>query len=293
MRLNAQNLTLAYDNRRVVEDLTVELPAGKVTVIVGANACGKSTLLRGLARLLKPSAGTVLLDGKDIHSLSTRAVAKTLGLLPQTPVAPDGIAVADLVGRGRYPHQGWFRQWNTDDDAAVASALRLTDTLELSDRNVDELSGGQRQRVWIAMALAQQTDILLLDEPTTFLDVTHQIEVLDLITDLNRSAGTTVAIVLHDLNLAARYADHLIAMKDGRIVAEGAPLHVVTEKTVAEVFGLESRVIPDPVAGTPMVVPVGRHHSARRPEASRTAKTPGFIANPQDGLSALSMEAAS
>lgn len=293
MRLNAQNLTLAYDNRRVVEDLTVELPAGKVTVIVGANACGKSTLLRGLARLLKPAAGTVLLDGKDIHSLSTRAVAKTLGLLPQTPVAPDGIAVADLVGRGRYPHQGWFRQWNTDDDAAVASALRLTDTLELSDRNVDELSGGQRQRVWIAMALAQQTDILLLDEPTTFLDVTHQIEVLDLITDLNRSAGTTVAIVLHDLNLAARYADHLIAMKDGRIVAEGAPLHVVTEKTVAEVFGLESRVIPDPVAGTPMVVPVGRHHSARRPEASTTANTPGFLANPQDGLSALSMEAAS
>lgn len=293
MRLNAQNLTLAYDNRRVVEDLTVELPAGKVTVIVGANACGKSTLLRGLARLLKPSAGTVLLDGKDIHSLSTRAVAKTLGLLPQTPVAPDGIAVADLVGRGRYPHQGWFRQWNTDDDAAVASALRLTDTLELSDRNVDELSGGQRQRVWIAMALAQQTDILLLDEPTTFLDVTHQIEVLDLITDLNRSAGTTVAIVLHDLNLAARYADHLIAMKDGRIVAEGAPLDVVTEKTVADVFGLESRVIPDPVAGTPMVVPLGRHHSARRPEASTTANTPGFLANPQDGLSALSMEAAS
>ncbi|MFJ6280035.1 ABC transporter ATP-binding protein [Arthrobacter subterraneus] len=293
MRLNAQNLTLAYDKRRVVEDLTVELPAGKVTVIVGANACGKSTLLRGLARLLKPAAGTVLLDGKDIHSLSTRAVAKTLGLLPQTPVAPDGIAVADLVGRGRYPHQGWFRQWNTDDDAAVASALRLTDTLELSDRNVDELSGGQRQRVWIAMALAQQTDILLLDEPTTFLDVTHQIEVLDLITDLNRSAGTTVAIVLHDLNLAARYADHLIAMKDGRIVAEGAPLDVVTEKTVADVFGLESRVIPDPVAGTPMVVPVGRHHSARRPEASTTAKTPGFLANPQDGLSALSMEAAS
>jgi iron complex transport system ATP-binding protein len=293
MRLNAQNLTLAYDKRRVVEDLTVELPAGKVTVIVGANACGKSTLLRGLARLLKPAAGTVLLDGKDIHSLSTRAVAKTLGLLPQTPVAPDGIAVADLVGRGRYPHQGWFRQWNTDDDAAVASALRLTDTLELSDRNVDELSGGQRQRVWIAMALAQQTDILLLDEPTTFLDVTHQIEVLDLITDLNRSAGTTVAIVLHDLNLAARYADHLIAMKDGRIVAEGAPPDVVTEKTVAEVFGLESRVIPDPVAGTPMVVPVGRHHSARRPEASTTAKTPGFLANPQDGLSALSMEAAS
>ena len=296
MRLNAKNLSLAYDNRPVIADLTVELPAGKVTVIVGANACGKSTLLRGLARLLKPAAGTVLLDGKDIHSLSTRAVAKTLGLLPQTPVAPDGIAVVDLVGRGRYPHQGWFRQWNTDDDAAVASALRLTDTLELADRNVDELSGGQRQRVWIAMALAQQTDILLLDEPTTFLDVAHQVEVLDLITDLNRRAGTTVAIVLHDLNLAARYADHLIAMKGGRIVAEGSPSDVVTEATVADVFGLESRVIPDPVSGTPMVVPVGRHHAA--PTRATTAETtpegvPGFLANPQDPLPALTMEAAS
>ena len=295
MRLHAENLTLAYDNRRVVEDLTVELPAGKVTVIVGANACGKSTLLRGLARLLKPAAGTVLLDGKDIHSLSTRSVAKTLGLLPQTPIAPDGIAVVDLVGRGRYPHQGWFRQWNPDDDAAVASALRVTDTIELADRNVDELSGGQRQRVWIAMALAQQTDILLLDEPTTFLDVAHQVEVLDLITDLNRSAGTTVAIVLHDLNLAARYADHLIAMKDGRIVAEGPPSEVVTEATVADVFGLESRVIPDPVSGTPMVVPLGRHHSAPKNVTTETTRDgiAGFLANPQDGLPALTMEAAS
>lgn len=295
MRLNAKDLTLAYDNRRVVEDLTVELPAGKVTVIVGANACGKSTLLRGLARLLKPAAGTVLLDGKDIHSLSTRAVAKTLGLLPQTPVAPDGIAVVDLVGRGRYPHQGWFRQWSPDDDAAVASALRVTDTLELADRNVDELSGGQRQRVWIAMALAQQTDILLLDEPTTFLDVAHQVEVLDLITDLNRTAGTTVVIVLHDLNLAARYADHLIAMKGGRIVAEGSPSKVVTAETVAEVFGLESQVIPDPVSGTPMVVPIGRHHAAPRNVSAKTTpeSVPGFLANPQDGLPAPAMEAAS
>lgn len=294
MRLNANELTLAYDDRQVVKDLTVELPAGKVTVIVGANACGKSTLLRGLARLLKPSAGTVLLDGKNIHSLSTRAVAKTLGLLPQTPIAPDGISVADLVGRGRYPHQGWFRQWSTDDDAAVAAALQATDTLELADRNVDELSGGQRQRVWIAMALAQQTDILLLDEPTTFLDVSHQVEVLDLITDLNRRAGTTVAIVLHDLNLAARYADHLIAMKGGRIVAEGSPSEVVTERTVAEVFGLQSRVIGDPVSGTPMVVPIGRHHSPS-PATAQTPpeRNPGFLANPQDGLPALTMEAAS
>lgn len=295
MRLNAKDLTLAYDNRTVVEDLTVELPEGKVTVVVGANACGKSTLLRGLARLLKPASGTVLLDGKDIHSLSTRAVAKTLGLLPQTPVAPDGIAVADLVGRGRYPHRGWFRSWTPDDDDAVAAAMRVTDTLELADRNVDELSGGQRQRVWIAMALAQQTDILLLDEPTTFLDVTHQVEVLDLITDLNSRAGTTVAIVLHDLNLAARYADHLIAMKGGRIVAQGMPSEVVIEKTVSEVFGLDSRVIEDPVSGTPMVVPIGRHHSRtqQKQQNEDPRQRPGFLPNPQDGLSAPIMEAAS
>ncbi|MBG6179615.1 ABC transporter ATP-binding protein [Arthrobacter sp. CAN_A1] len=295
MALTASELTLAYDDRTVVQNLTVELPAGKVTVIVGANACGKSTLLRGLARLLKPTAGVVSLDGKDIHSLSTRAVARTLGLLPQTPVAPDGITVADLVGRGRYPHQGWFRQWTDDDDAAVAAALEATDTLELADRFVDELSGGQRQRVWIAMALAQQTDILLLDEPTTFLDVTHQVEVLDLITDLNRRDGITVAIVLHDLNLAARYADHLIAMKDGRIAAEGNPSDVVTEETVTSVFGLECRVIPDPVSGTPMVVPVGRHHSDAGPTTAPSDSTTGqgYLPNPQDTLPAHHLEAAS
>ena len=294
MALTARELTLAYDDRTVVEDLSVELLAGKVTVIVGANACGKSTLLRGLARLLKPAAGVVSLDGKDIHSLSTRAVARVLGLLPQTPVAPDGITVADLVGRGRYPHQGWFRQWSDDDDAAVASALEATDTLELADRFVDELSGGQRQRVWIAMALAQQTDILLLDEPTTFLDVTHQVEVLDLITDLNRRDGTTVAIVLHDLNLAARYADHLIAMKDGQIAAQGSPADVVTAATVTSVFGLQCRVIPDPVSGTPMVVPVGRHHSGdgAPPASPETTTGQGFLPNPQDTLSAHRLEAA-
>ncbi|MGW6172619.1 ABC transporter ATP-binding protein [Arthrobacter sp. NPDC055138] len=258
--LESRNLTLAYDQRTVVQDLTIRLPEGKVTIIVGANACGKSTLLRGLARLLKPAGGSVLLDGKDIHRQSTREVAKVLGLLPQSPAAPEGITVAELVGRGRYPHQGWFRQWTREDDDAVNAALAATDTLELGERNVDELSGGQRQRVWIAMALAQQTDVLLLDEPTTFLDVSHQVEVLDLITDLNRRRGTSVAIVLHDLNLAARYADHLVAMKSGQVVAEGAPAQVVTAELVHAVFGLESRVIPDPVSGTPMVVPVGRHH---------------------------------
>ncbi|WP_255769804.1 ABC transporter ATP-binding protein [Pseudarthrobacter sulfonivorans] len=258
--LSAQDLTLKYDQRCVVESLTAEIPEGKVTMIVGANACGKSTLLRGLSRLLKPAAGVVTLDGKDIHSRPARELARSLGLLPQHPTAPDGITVRDLVGRGRYPHQGFFRSWSAQDNDAVHRALEATATLELAERNVDELSGGQRQRVWIAMALAQETDVLLLDEPTTYLDLAHQVEVLDLVTDLNRKRGTTVAIVLHDLNLAARYADHVIAMKAGGIVALGAPNDVVTEKLVLDVFGLESRVIPDPVSGTPLIIPIGRHH---------------------------------
>ena len=259
--LNAKDLTLQYDQRRVVEGLTAEIPEGKVTMIVGANACGKSTLLRGLSRLLKPAGGTVTLDGKDIHSRPAKELARILGLLPQHPTAPDGILVRDLVGRGRYPHQGFFRSWSAADDAAVQRALETTETLELADRNVDELSGGQRQRVWIAMALAQETDVLLLDEPTTYLDLAHQVEVLDLVTDLNRQRGTTVAIVLHDLNLAARYADHVIAMKGGRIVAEGPSAEVVTEELVRDVFGLESRVLPDPISGTPLIIPLGRHHT--------------------------------
>ncbi|AFR30768.1 ABC transporter ATP-binding protein [Arthrobacter sp. Rue61a] len=259
--LNAQDLTLQYEARKVVEGLSTEIPEGKVTMIVGANACGKSTLLRGLSRLLKPARGTVTLDGKDIHTRPARELARTLGLLPQHPTAPDGITVRDLVGRGRYPHQGFFRSWSAADDAAVQRALDATATLELAERSIDELSGGQRQRVWIAMALAQETDVLLLDEPTTYLDLAHQVEVLDLITDLNRSRGTTVAIVLHDLNLAARYADHVIAMKGGCIVAEGPAPVVVTEELVFNVFGLESRVVPDPISGTPLIVPIGRHHA--------------------------------
>lgn len=258
--LNAKDLTLKYDQRCVVDGLSAEIPEGKVTMIVGANACGKSTLLRGLSRLLKPAAGAVTLDGKDIHSLPARELARTLGLLPQHPTAPDGITVRDLVGRGRYPHQGFFRSWSERDETAVQRALEATETLALAERNVDELSGGQRQRVWIAMALAQETDVLLLDEPTTYLDLAHQVEVLDLVTDLNRQRGTTVAIVLHDLNLAARYADTMIAMKDGAVVAVGSPLEVVTEGLVRSVFGLESRVIPDPVSGTPLIIPIGRHH---------------------------------
>jgi iron complex transport system ATP-binding protein len=268
--LEARDLSLAYDRRTVVAGLSLRVPAGQVTAVVGANACGKSTLLRGLARVLEPQSGMVLLDGADIHSRPTREVATLLGLLPQSPVAPEGISVADLVGRGRYPHQGWFRRWTTEDEQAVADALAATDTADLADRSVDELSGGQRQRVWIAMALAQQTDLLLLDEPTTFLDLAHQVEVLDLLSDLNASRGTTVVLVLHELNLAARYADHLVAMREGRVVAAGPPGKVVTEQLVRDVFAMDCQVVPDPVAGTPMVVPIGR----RRAAASRSEPSP-------------------
>ena len=258
--LDAKDLTLKYDQRCVVDSLSVGIPEGRVTMIVGANACGKSTLLRGLSRLLKPAAGTVTLDGKDIHSRPARELARTLGLLPQHPTAPDGITVRDLVGRGRYPHQGFFRSSSDKDDAAVHRALEATETLALAERDVDELSGGQRQRVWIAMALAQETELLLLDEPTTFLDINHQVEVLDLLTDLVKHNGRTVVVVLHDLNLACRYADHIVAMKAGKIVAEGRPSAVMTEAVVANVFGMASRVVIDPISDTPMIVPIGRHH---------------------------------
>ncbi|MFS0704469.1 ABC transporter ATP-binding protein [Cellulomonas sp. 179-A 9B4 NHS] len=270
--LAVEQATIGYDDRVVVHDLSLAVPPGKVTIVVGANACGKSTLLRAMARLLRTRSGRVLLDGIPITDVPSREVATVLGLLPQTPVAPEGIAVADLVGRGRYPHQGWLRRWTAEDDAIVEEALRATDTLELADRPVDELSGGQRQRVWIAMALAQRTDVLLLDEPTTFLDVAHQVEVLDLLTDLNRQRGTTVVMVLHDLNLAARYADHLVAVRAGRLYAQGDPADVVTEEMVRDVFGMESRVVPDPVAGSPLVLPLGRHHggAARDADDART-----------------------
>ncbi|MEV7898295.1 ABC transporter ATP-binding protein [Streptomyces cyaneofuscatus] len=264
-QLTAEDLTLGYGDRTVVSSLDLAVPPGAITVIVGANACGKSTLLRSMSRLLAPREGRVVLDGKEVHRLPAKELARTLGLLPQSPVAPEGITVSDLVGRGRHPHQSLFSRWNEKDDAAVASALEATATEPLADRAVDELSGGQRQRVWIAMALAQQTDLLLLDEPTTFLDASHQIEVLDLLTDLNRSRGTTIVMVLHDLNLAARYADHLIALADGTLHAAGTPAEVLTEETVRAVFGLESRVVEDPVSGRPLMLPIGRHHVRERP----------------------------
>jgi iron complex transport system ATP-binding protein len=263
--LRAEDLHLAYDGRTVVEGLDLTVPAGRVTAIVGANACGKSTLLRALARLLTPRQGAVRLDGDALRSLPSRELARRLGILPQTPVAPEGLTVLDLVGRGRAPHQTWWRQWSAADEQAVRGALAATGLTGLADRPVDELSGGQRQRAWIAMAVAQGTPVLLLDEPTTYLDLAHQIDVLDLITDLNRREGRTVVMVLHDLNQACRYADHVVAMKSGRVVAEGAPADVVTEQTVEDVFGLRCRIVLDPVSGTPMVIPVSRHHDAGPP----------------------------
>lgn len=259
-RLVAEGLTLAYGDEPVVNGVDLAVAAGRITAIVGANGCGKSTLLRALARLLAPRHGTVTLDGRSLLDRPSKEVARILGLLPQSPIAPEGIAVADLVGRGRHPHQRPFAPWSRRDDEAVAAALAATGTTDLADRAVDRLSGGQRQRVWLAMALAQQTDVLLLDEPTTFLDVAHQIDVLDLLTDLNHQRGTTIVMVLHELNLAARYADELVVMRDGRVHAIGAPRDVITVEVVRDVFGLDSDVIIDPVSGTPLVIPQGRHH---------------------------------
>ena len=259
--LATEALVSGYSGKTIVDGVDLELPAGSITVIVGANACGKSTLLKTLSRLISPTSGSVVLDGKQISEIHTKELARTLGLLPQQPIAPEGIAVADLVGRGRHPHQKLFRSWTSADDSAVAEALEATGVADLADRSVDELSGGQRQRVWIAMALAQQTDILLLDEPTTFLDIAHQIEVLDLLTDLNRTRGTTIVMVLHDLNLAIRYADTLVAVKEGKVHAMGTPSEVVTSALIEEVFGLSNHVSTDPVSGKPMVTPIGRHHS--------------------------------
>lgn len=256
-RLQADRVTLRYDERTISNNLTVSIPDGSFTVIVGPNACGKSTLLRALSRLLIPSSGQVILDGKGISDIPARQTAKWLGLLPQSSIAPDGITVADLVARGRYPHQSFLRQWSKADEEAVIAAMAATRVTDLSGRLVDELSGGQRQRVWVAMVLAQQTPILLLDEPTTFLDIAHQIELLDLLADLNEQ-GRTIIAVLHDLNHACRYASHLIAMKDGAIVAKGKPADIVTSDLIETVFDMPSLIIPDPITDTPMVVPKSR-----------------------------------
>lgn len=275
-RLTVQGLTLAYGDARVVHEVSLEIPPSAITAIVGPNGCGKSTLLRGLARLHAPQHGTVLLDGHDIHERSTKDVARELGILPQSPVAPGGITVRDLVGRGRTPHLKALRPWGDRDTAAVNDALRATGLTGLAERAVDSLSGGQRQRAWIALALAQQTELLLLDEPTTFLDIAHQYEVLDLVHGL-AAQGRTVVVVLHDLAQAARYADHLVLMSAGLILSRGEPGEVLTEARVSAAFGLPVTVVPDPVTGTPLIVPSGAPTGRSRapaPASGSKEKTP-------------------
>ncbi|TCP56716.1 iron complex transport system ATP-binding protein [Tamaricihabitans halophyticus] len=266
-RLRAEQLRLSYGGPLVVDGLDLEVAEGTVTSVIGPNGCGKSTLLRALGRLLAPKGGSVLLDGERIDKMRTREVAKVLGLLPQSPQAPEGLTVADLVARGRHPHQTWYRQWSSSDDAAITEALAQTGMDGYAERAVDQLSGGQRQRAWISMALAQGTELLLLDEPITYLDLAHQVEVLDLVRRLNTERRVTIVMVLHDLNLAARYSDRLIAMRDGHILADGAPGEVLTEQHLAEVFGLQAMVVPDPVAATPMVVPISATGVEHHPES--------------------------
>ncbi|WP_107840581.1 ABC transporter ATP-binding protein [Metasolibacillus meyeri] len=257
----AEHITAGYEHKTILEDINITIPSNQISIIIGANGCGKSTLLKTMARLIKPTGGQAVLDGKSIHQMPPKQLARILGLLPQSPVVPEGITVADLVGRGRFPHQTMFKGWSKQDYEAVAEALEMMKITEFADRSIDELSGGQRQRVWIAMALAQQTDILFLDEPTTFLDITYQVEILDLLTELNAKYGTTIVMVLHDINLSARYANYLFALKNGRLLAEGAPKEIVTSKLIKETFDLESMIIEDPVSKTPLIVPIGRYHS--------------------------------
>ena len=256
-----ENLVAGYDNKAILHGVSLAIPSNKISIIIGSNGCGKSTLLKTMARLIKPISGQVLLDDKSINKIPPKQLARVLGLLPQSPIVPEGITVADLVGRGRFPPQSLLKGWSTEDYDAVAEAMEMMNITELADSHIDELSGGQRQRVWIAMALAQQTDILFLDEPTTYLDITYQVEILDLLTDLNRKHGTTIVMVLHDINLSARYADYIFALHKGRLVSEGTPAHVITSELIKDIFNLNCVVTQDPVSDSPSVVPIGRHHS--------------------------------
>lgn len=273
--LHTEQLTLAYDQAVIIAAMDVAIPSGQITALVGPNGCGKSTLLRGLARLLAPRGGAAYLDGKAIHQLPTRELARQLGILPQSPVAPEGLTVRELVAQGRYPHQSWFQQWAADDEAAVLKALELTGMAALAERPVDALSGGQRQRAWIAMTLAQATPVILLDEPTTFLDLSHQIEVLQLLERLNREEGRTIVMVVHDLNHATRHASHLVALKAGAVAAAGPPAEVVTPALLREVFGVEGAVIPDPRSGVPLCIAYGLAQHAPAPQAHESRASTG------------------
>ncbi|AGB42205.1 ABC-type cobalamin/Fe3+-siderophore transport system, ATPase component [Halobacteroides halobius DSM 5150] len=256
--LETKSLVLSYGEEPIIDDLNIKIPKGKITVFIGSNGCGKSTLLRSLARLLKPKKGAVLLDGEKINNLSTKEVAKRLAILPQSPLTPEGLTVFELVKQGRYPYQNWLQQWSQEDEKMVNKALEATKMTSLADRSVDSLSGGQRQRGWIAMTLAQATDTILLDEPTTYLDLAHQVEILDLLHDLNKEEDRTIIMVLHDLNLACRYADHIIAIKDKNVYTQGKPKEVVNAQMVREVFGMESEIVSDPIFKTPLCIPIGK-----------------------------------
>jgi iron complex transport system ATP-binding protein len=256
--IETKNLSLSYGETLIINELDLKIPKGEITVFIGGNGCGKSTLLRSIARLLKPKAGTVLLDGVSIAKQSTREIAKKMAILPQSPTAPEGLTVLQLVKQGRYPYQTWLKQWTEEDEIKVQTALKATGLLELKDRPVDSLSGGQRQRAWIAMTLAQDTEVILLDEPTTYLDMTHQIDILDLLFELNETEKRTIVMVLHDLNLACRYAHNIVSIKDKKIYAQGQPEHIITSKLVNEVFGLDCQVTTDPLFGTPLCIPFGK-----------------------------------
>lgn len=262
--LSAKEVVAGYDKRVIINGIDISIPANKISVIIGGNGCGKSTLLKTFSRLLKPESGNIVLDGKEIDTYPSKILAQTLGLLPQSPVTPEGITVFDLVCRGRFPYRTIMKGMNKDDFEAASEAMEIMGITELANRNVDELSGGQRQRVWIALALAQQTDILLLDEPTTFLDIAYQVEILDLLTELNRKRGITIAMVLHDINLSARYADYLFALRDGKLIVQGTPEDVISPKLIKDIFGLECSVINDPVSNSPLVVPIGRYHNVQK-----------------------------
>lgn len=274
--LEAKGLGLSYGGAYVFEDLNLTLPKGEITVFIGSNGCGKSTLLRSMARLLKPQRGTVILEGSDIAGLSTKEVARKLAILPQGPAAPEGLTVLQLVKQGRYPYQSWLKQWSPEDEDAVREALAATGMSELADRAVDSLSGGQRQRAWIAMTLAQETPVILLDEPTTYLDLTHQIEVLDLLYDMNERHRHTIVMVLHDINLACRYADHIVAIREGKVEAQGRPEEVVNAALIESVFQLKCEIMPDPLYGTPMIIP----YAKGRPRAARAADKEQAVRQP-------------
>lgn len=260
-QLKANAITSGYDKKMIIEDLDVVIPSGKISVIIGSNGSGKSTLLKTFCKLLKPKSGEVLLNAKNIQKIAQKELAKQLGLLPQSPIVPEGVSVSQLVSRGRFPYREPLKNLSKKDYEAIEEAMKVMNIRHLSECFVDELSGGQRQRVWIALALAQESDILFLDEPTTFLDIAFQIEILDLLYDLNRKKKITIVMVLHDINLSARYADHIFAMSNGKLAAQGKPREIINAELIKEVYGLDCKVIDDPISHSPLILPIGKHHS--------------------------------